>query len=318
MGDSAGAPALADSDEEPFLDAAWTEAIEATELLRTVLADLGLADCFPRLRGDVNVYGRPMVTVGRIEPGAARRLAAVLSRVAQEVVHPVREQRGAPTRLGAVPAFGTPVFGAAERAVPPQTAASQTEDLPPPLMMPPAPRTYCGPGSTSPVDDLQASALRLMRLVSGPAVPAVPASTAAQAPTPDPTAAAASAAPAGPRGYGAPATAAPVAADAAPAVPAVAAPAAASATGSSSSTTPTGSAGLSGSIMPTASTGLSGSTTPTGSAGPPNPTRPPTAPALPSPPASAPSPVREQRGLPLRADVAELDQVRGDTERLPA
>jgi hypothetical protein len=88
MGDSAGAPVLAAAadqagpgPEEPFLDWAWTEAIEATELLRSVLAALGLHDGFPRLRGDVNVYGAPMVTVGRITPAAARRLAAALGRV---------------------------------------------------------------------------------------------------------------------------------------------------------------------------------------------------------------------------------------------
>lgn len=88
MGDSTGAPVLAAAAdqvgggaEEPFLDWAWTEAIEATELLRSVLAALGLHDGFPRLRGDVNVYGAPMVTVGRITPAAARRLAAALGRV---------------------------------------------------------------------------------------------------------------------------------------------------------------------------------------------------------------------------------------------
>jgi len=86
MGESAAVPQIdpTDSgDDEPFLGLAWAEAIEATELLRSALAALGLAGEIPRLRGDVNVYGRPMVTVGRISPTAARRLAAALSRAAQ-------------------------------------------------------------------------------------------------------------------------------------------------------------------------------------------------------------------------------------------
>jgi hypothetical protein len=86
MGESAEAPRIepADNgDDEPFLGLAWAEAIEATELLRSSLAALGLAGEIPRLRGDVNVYGRPMVTVGRISPTAARRLAAALSQAAQ-------------------------------------------------------------------------------------------------------------------------------------------------------------------------------------------------------------------------------------------
>ena len=86
MGESAAVPQLdpAESgDDEPFLGLAWAEAIEATELLRSALAALGLTGEIPRLRGDVNVYGRPMVTVGRISPTAARRLAAALSRAAQ-------------------------------------------------------------------------------------------------------------------------------------------------------------------------------------------------------------------------------------------
>jgi hypothetical protein len=191
MGDSAGAPALADRGEEPFLDAAWTEAIEATELLRTVLADLGLADGFPRLRGDVNVYGRPMVTVGRIEPAAARRLAAVLSLVADGTV-----RRG----------------------------SSPSQDLPPPPVTP-APRTYNG-GSTGLVDDIQTVALRLMRLAGGPAIPGPAADRDGD--------------------------------------------------------------GEADTLIC-----LSG-------------------------PPSAARPVCEQHGLPFRADVAELDQVRSDPERLPA
>lgn len=86
MGESAAVPPLDPAeggDDEPFLGPAWAEAIEATELLRSALAALGLAGEIPRLRGDVNVYGRPMVTVGRISPTAARRLAAALSRAAQ-------------------------------------------------------------------------------------------------------------------------------------------------------------------------------------------------------------------------------------------
>ena len=86
MGESAAVPQIDPAeggDDEPFLGLAWAEAIEATELLRSALAALGLAGEIPRLRGDVNVYGRPMVTVGRISPTAARRLAAALSRAAQ-------------------------------------------------------------------------------------------------------------------------------------------------------------------------------------------------------------------------------------------
>jgi hypothetical protein len=86
MGDSAATPLVDPAeggDDEPFLGLAWDEAIEATELLRSALAALGLAEEIPRLRGDVNVYGRPMVTLGRICPTAARRLAAALSRAAQ-------------------------------------------------------------------------------------------------------------------------------------------------------------------------------------------------------------------------------------------
>ncbi|MEZ0106067.1 hypothetical protein ABH920_000048 [Catenulispora sp. EB89] len=86
MGESAAVPQIdpaGGGDDEPFLGLAWAEAIEATELLRSALAALGLAGEIPRLRGDVNVYGRPMVTVGRISPTAARRLAAALSRAAQ-------------------------------------------------------------------------------------------------------------------------------------------------------------------------------------------------------------------------------------------
>jgi hypothetical protein len=87
MGEFAAAPLVEPADggdDEPFLGTAWAEAIEATELLRSALIALGLADEIPRLRGDVNVYGRPMVTVGRISPTAARRLAAALSRAAQQ------------------------------------------------------------------------------------------------------------------------------------------------------------------------------------------------------------------------------------------
>ena len=87
MGESAAVPLVEPAgggDDEPFLGQAWAEAIEATELLRSALIALGLAEEIPRLRGDVNVYGRPMVTVGRISPTAARRLAAALSRAAQQ------------------------------------------------------------------------------------------------------------------------------------------------------------------------------------------------------------------------------------------
>jgi hypothetical protein len=114
MGESAGTPLPANSGE-PFLDAAWTEAVDATELLRAALAALGLADDFPRLRGDVNVYGRPMVTVGRIAPAAARRLAAILALTLP----------GLPT-VSALP--GTP-FGAAPSAVCEQRALPLGADV---------------------------------------------------------------------------------------------------------------------------------------------------------------------------------------------
>jgi hypothetical protein len=170
MGDSAGAPVLAESGEEPFLDAAWTEAIEATELLRTVLSDLGIADGFPRLRGDVNVYGRPMVTVGRIDPDAARRLAAVLS-----LAMPGRRpQRGSAMVFGSQAGDDTPAGvshvvggGIGTESVPTQMPAPTADPAPMP-----APRTYGGLGSTNASDDLQASALRLMRLYGGPTAPA--------------------------------------------------------------------------------------------------------------------------------------------------
>jgi hypothetical protein len=99
MGDSAGPTVPADHGE-PFLDAAWTEAIDATELLRDALIQLGLVEDFPRLRGDVNVYGRPMVTVGRISTQAARRLASILAMSLPGTPVPaagtIGEQRGLP------------------------------------------------------------------------------------------------------------------------------------------------------------------------------------------------------------------------------
>ena len=245
MGDSAGAPALADTDEEPFLDAAWTEAIEATELLRTVLSDLGLADGFPRLRGDVNVYGRP---------DAARRLAAVLSLVLDERRRPRREYRGAETRGAAV--------GAEPEDLPPPVAcevvaAARPESLPPATSSEAVPlesRVYSGPGSTCATDDLQASALRLMRLYNGPAIPAPAAEMETMSSPPIP------------------------------------APACAEDRDDLASAQTVRIFG-----QPTAQQD-----------------------PLAGPPAAAARPLREQRGLPLRADVAELHEVRGDPERLPA
>jgi hypothetical protein len=58
--------------------AAWDEALAAAAELRAALADLGLDQPFARLRGDVNVYGAAMVSLGRITPTIARQLAAVL------------------------------------------------------------------------------------------------------------------------------------------------------------------------------------------------------------------------------------------------
>jgi hypothetical protein len=63
--------------------AAWTEALAAANEVRDALTRLGLADEFPRLRGDVTVYGSAMVSLGRITPRAARTLAAVLQAFAQ-------------------------------------------------------------------------------------------------------------------------------------------------------------------------------------------------------------------------------------------
>ncbi len=136
MGDSAGAPVLAECGEEPFLETAWTEAIEATELLRTVLAALGLADDFPRLRGDVNVYGRPMVTVGRIGTDAARRLAAALNRAVTEDVHPLREYRATAIQFGSAEPYSLapPLPVPLPAPTPPPSAqALLLPPLPPPL-----------------------------------------------------------------------------------------------------------------------------------------------------------------------------------------
>jgi hypothetical protein len=123
MGESAAVPQIdpADSgDDEPFLGLAWAEAIEATELLRSALAALGLAGEIPRLRGDVNVYGRPMVTVGRITPTAARRLAAALSRAAQ---HQPRVYGQGPPANGDTASRGLTTSGEPNRSLrPPRTA----------------------------------------------------------------------------------------------------------------------------------------------------------------------------------------------------
>jgi hypothetical protein len=59
-------------------DAAWVEALAAAAELREALAGIGLDERFGRLRGDVNVYGAAMVSLGRVTPETARQLAAVL------------------------------------------------------------------------------------------------------------------------------------------------------------------------------------------------------------------------------------------------
>ncbi|NUR30986.1 MAG: hypothetical protein HOV83_34915 [Catenulispora sp.] len=128
MGESAAVPLVepaAGGDDEPFLGLAWAEAIEATELLRSALAALGLAEEIPRLRGDVNVYGRPMVTVGRISPTAARRLAAALSRAAQQT----RVYGQAPTVRGEV-GGGCALPGAAPSALPGAVSGALPGGLP--------------------------------------------------------------------------------------------------------------------------------------------------------------------------------------------
>ena len=169
MGESAAVPQLvpADSgDDEPFLGLAWAEAIEATELLRSALAALGLAGEIPRLRGDVNVYGRPMVTVGRISPTAARRLAAALSRAAQ---HQPRIYGPAPPGPGENGSCALPAPGDSNGSLrPPRTAAPLTLPVAVPMAARrpaavPAPGPAAGPVAgpvsvppgTSPADSIR-------------------------------------------------------------------------------------------------------------------------------------------------------------------
>ncbi|NUP46881.1 MAG: hypothetical protein HOW97_06135 [Catenulispora sp.] len=149
MGESAAVPLVEPAgggDDEPFLGLAWAEAIEATELLRSALAALGLAEEIPRLRGDVNVYGRPMVTVGRITPTAARRLAAALSRAAQYQPRVYGQAAPAPapvpastTAAPATLAAPTPTrseAGACLVPVPAQMPVSAPSPLPTPMPAP--------------------------------------------------------------------------------------------------------------------------------------------------------------------------------------
>jgi hypothetical protein len=159
MGESAAVPQIdpADSgDDEPFLGLAWAEAIEATELLRSALAALGLAGEIPRLRGDVNVYGRPMVTVGRISPTAARRLAAALSRAAQ---HQPRIYGQAPPGPGENGSRGLP--GDSSRNLrPPRTATPLNLPVAVPMatVLPPTVPTataVSAPPGTSPADSIR-------------------------------------------------------------------------------------------------------------------------------------------------------------------
>ena len=159
MGESAAVPQIdpADSgDDEPFLGLAWAEAIEATELLRSALAALGLAGEIPRLRGDVNVYGRPMVTVGRISPTAARRLAAALSRAAQ---HQPRIYGQAPPGPGENGSCGLP--GDSSRNLrPPRTATPLNLPVAVPMatVLPPTvptPVPVSAPPGTSPADSIR-------------------------------------------------------------------------------------------------------------------------------------------------------------------
>jgi hypothetical protein len=159
MGESAAVPQVdpADSgDDEPFLGLAWAEAIEATELLRSALAALGLAGEIPRLRGDVNVYGRPMVTVGRISPTAARRLAAALSRAAQ---HQPRIYGQAPPGPGENGSCGLP--GDSSRNLrPPRTATPLNLPVAVPMatVLPhtvPTTTPVSAPPGTSPADSIR-------------------------------------------------------------------------------------------------------------------------------------------------------------------
>lgn len=134
-----------DDHGEPFLDAAWTEAIDAAELLRHVLTALGMAEGFPRLRGDVNVYGRPMVTIGRIPPNVARQLATALAPlVGVANVSPTHGAYGSDVS-SEVRAFGQPLYGlpampASVPSSPPRTATpSQYAYGAPNLAGPPLP-----------------------------------------------------------------------------------------------------------------------------------------------------------------------------------
>ena len=154
MGESAAVPLVEPAgggDDEPFLGMAWAEAIEATELLRSALTALGLAEEIPRLRGDVNVYGRPMVTVGRISPTAARRLAAALSRAAQHQPRIYGQAQAGPGQVpGPVP-VQVPVQVPVPVPTPTPTPRSETGAcaLPPPLS---APAVVSGP---SPADSIR-------------------------------------------------------------------------------------------------------------------------------------------------------------------
>ena len=169
MGESAAVPQVDPAeggDDEPFLGLAWAEAIEATELLRSALAALGLDGEIPRLRGDVNVYGRPMVTMGRISPTAARRLAAALSRAAQHQPRIYGQAQPVAGENAACPGVNGAVTDPSRTLRPPRTATPLNLPVAVPMatVLPvavPAPATAANgtpaapPPGTSPADSMR-------------------------------------------------------------------------------------------------------------------------------------------------------------------
>ncbi|WP_436773186.1 hypothetical protein [Yinghuangia sp. YIM S09857] len=79
---------MADKDPERSHAAdgdAWHDARQAVMELRDVLIAAGMETEFKFLTADVNAFGRGIVSLGRISPAAARRLARLL-RVAREAM----------------------------------------------------------------------------------------------------------------------------------------------------------------------------------------------------------------------------------------
>lgn len=56
----------------------WHAARDAVAALRDVLTAAGLERDFPYLRADLNAFGHGLIDLGRISPGTAERLAALL------------------------------------------------------------------------------------------------------------------------------------------------------------------------------------------------------------------------------------------------